>query len=500
MRSTVPSRCRGARRSTGSLAVWLGAVLGVAADSFAAPGLRLLEPVMGNAGSWRVGIALEDSTPLSDERAARIALLHADRLAPDPVPWREVPGPRALLGGILQVEHAGAVQPSVAAFYAARETVPPAPVTVRTAGELRAAVGAALPGARILLAPGTYSGGFYFANLKGAPGMPIVLAAADPQDPPRILGGANGMHFTDPEWVELQDLVFSGATGNGLNIDDGGSFGTPARQVVLRRLRVSDVGPQGNRDGIKLSGVVNFRVEDCTLERWGLGGSAIDMVGCHDGVIVGNVLRHSAAAAGAGANGVQAKGGTRGVVIRRNRIEHAGARALNIGGSTGLEFFRPALQAGEDHWEAKDIRVEGNTLVGSTAPVAFVGVDGAVVRFNTIYRPERWAIRILQETTATGFVPCRNGVFSDNLVVFHSTQWSSGGVNVGANTAPETFQFARNWWYCLDAPARSRPSLPVAETAGTYGQSPQFRDAENGDLRLQPGSPAAAVGAEALSE
>jgi hypothetical protein len=165
-----------------------------------------------------------------------------------------------------------------------------------------------------------------------------------------------------------------------------------------------------------------------------------------------------------------------------------------------LEYFRPPLLAGTDHWEAKDIRVEGNTFIGSTVPVAFVGVDTAVVRYNTIYRPERWALRILQETTAAGFVPCRNGVFADNIVAFHSTQWASGGVNTGPNTAPATFQFASNWWYCLDDPARSWPTLPVAEMSGVYGLNPQFSDAVNGDLRLQPGSPASRVGAEALPD
>ena len=32
--------------------------------------------------------------------------------------------------------------------------------------------------------------------------------------------------------------------------------------------------------------------------------------------------------------------------------------------------------------------------------MAFVGVDGSVVRYNTIYRPEKWVVRILQENTA----------------------------------------------------------------------------------------------------
>ena len=51
-------------------------------------------------------------------------------------------------------------------------------------------------------------------------------------------------------------------------------------------------------------------------------------------------------------------------------------------------------------------------------------------------------------------------VTADNLVVFRSDRWAEGGVNVGAGTASETFTFARNWWYCLDQPTRSRPQLP----------------------------------------
>ena len=38
-------------------------------------------------------------------------------------------------------------------------------------------------------------------------------------------------------------------------------------------------------------------------------------------------------------------------------------------------------------------------------PVAFVGVDGATVRHNTIYRPRRWGLRILQENRAAGLRP-----------------------------------------------------------------------------------------------
>ena len=372
-----------------------------------------------------------------------------------------------------------------------RESVGPVRHVEDAAG-LKEAVAQAQPGARIELNPGEYGGGHFFTNLRGEPGRPIVIAAADPEDPPRFSGGGECLHLVEPAYVELHDLTLNGASNNSLNIDDGGSFDTPAHHVVLKGLKVSDVGPSGNRDGIKLSGLTDFRVEDCVVERWGDGGSGVDMVGCHRGEIVGCTFRHGDAA---GSNSIQAKGGTRDVVVRRNRFEHGGHRAVNIGGNTGLQFFRPRPEG----FEARDIRVEGNLFIGSTAPVAFVGVDGAVVRFNTIYRPVRWVLRILQETKGPGFVPCRNGVFSDNLIAFRTDELART-VNIGPDTAPETFRFERNFWYAVDDPSQSAPDLPTPEVGGVAGLDPLFVDAEGGDLRLTPDSPAGDVGAFALPE
>jgi hypothetical protein len=272
--------------------------------------------------------------------------------------------------------------------------------------------------------------------------------------------------------VELSHLVFTNLAQNGLNIDDGSATNPPAsaREITLAHLRVSDIGGDGNHDGIKLSGVWDFRVRACSVERWGTrGGSAIDLVGCHRGLIESNLFRHVSPEP-PNCTGVQGKGGTSEIVIRRNRFESAGGRSINIGGSTGLEFFRPPLVAGQEHAEARNITVEGNTFIGSTAPIAFVGVDGATVRFNTIENPSRWVMRILQETKAPGFVACRNGVFTDNTILFQSSQWNSGGVNIGGGVATDTFQFARNWWLCADRPERSRPQLPTTEDGGTYGR------------------------------
>jgi hypothetical protein len=356
---------------------------------------------------------------------------------------------------------------------------------------LREALAQAEPGTTVYVAPGTYEGGVYLSNLQGTEDAPIVIAGADPQNPPVIEGGGNCLHLVNATHVELRDLVLRAATGNGLNIDDGGDYSSPAHHITLRRLRVEQIGPDGNRDGIKLSGVDDFRVLDCTIDRWGTGGSAIDMVGCHRGLIEDCTFRHEPGLNGG--TGPQTKGGSSEIVIRGNLFEHAGSRAVNIGGSTGLQFFRPEPRG----YEAKDITVEGNVFVGSLAAVAFVGCDGATVRFNTIYKPRKWALRILQETREEGFVPCRDGVFTDNIIVFGSDAWSEGGVNIGPGTAPETFTFARNVWYCVDDPDRG-PRLPTEERDGLVGEDPLLADPESGDFSLQQTSPAEGRGHTAL--
>jgi hypothetical protein len=364
-------------------------------------------------------------------------------------------------------------------------------VRVRTRDELQQAVAAAKPGTKIALAPGNYAGGLSFAGLRGEKDRPIILAAEDPTKPPVIEGGNSCLHLSDPANVELHDLVFTKGRGNGLNIDDGGSPETPAEHVVLRGLTVRDIGSDRNHDAIKLSGLVDFRIESCTVERWGKSGSGIDMVGCARGIVTGCTFREGDKI---NANGVQMKGGSNDVTIRDCRFENAGGRAVNLGGSTGLPYFRPKPQG----YEAKDLVVEDCTFIGSMAPIAFVGVDGAVVRHNTFYRPTRWLLRILQENQDPQFEPCRNGRFTNNIVAFQSDELSTLA-NVGPKTAPETFRFADNFWYCLDAPDRTQRMvrLPTAEANGTYGEDPRFVNPAGMDLKTAEGSPAANFGPRA---
>ena len=373
----------------------------------------------------------------------------------------------------------------------------PAPTGIAVAAgdgdSFRAAVEAAGPGDRIEVPPGEYGNGYFFTGLRGTAGNPIVIAATDPDDPPTFSGGVEGIHLIQPQYVELINLRFSDQSGNGLNIDDGGDSERPARQIVLQGLEVIDVGPDGNHDGIKLSGLIDFKVEDCTVARWGRSGSGIDLVGCHQGTITGCTFRHGD---DAGSSGIQIKGGSADILVRSNHFEHSGSRAINIGGSTGLQFFRPRPYAG---YEAARITVEGNVFVGSTAPVAFVSADGAAFRFNTLFRPTGWVLRILQENLTEGFIPCRDGVVTDNLILFRSDELRTV-VNIGPDTESGTFQFARNLWFALDNPSASTPELPSVEVDGVVGVDPKLSDPLAGDFLPTADSPDVVhrVGAHAL--
>jgi hypothetical protein len=330
---------------------------------------------------------------------------------------------------------------------------------------LRAALREAGPGTRIVIAAGRYQPGVLVRNLQGTAGQPVVIEGADPKDPPVFEGGSVAWQLSDCAYVTMRNISVRRQRHNGINIDDGGTFDTPSHHIVLEDLRVAEIGPKGNYDGIKLSGVDDFVVRRSTVEGW--GGQAIDMVGCHRGLIGDCTFRGRPGFSQD--TGPQTKGGCSDITIRGCFFAGAGGRAVHLGGSTGMNYFRPKGAL----YEAKNIRVEGCVFVGSDAPVAFTGVDGAVFRYNTIYRPTRWVLRILQETRAPGFAPCRNGRFEHNLIVFRRGELNAM-VNVGPNTQPETFTFADNWWYCQDRPEASRPQLPAAETGGIYGVDPQL--------------------------
>ena len=109
--------------------------------------------------------------------------------------------------------------------------------------------------------------------------------------------------------------------------------------------------------------------------------------------------------------------------------------------------------------------------LGGECAVAFTGATECDFRFNMIEQPEKWVLRILPEQRDARFARCGNNRLTNNIVVFKSSKVRTI-VNIGPDTEPKTFEFRSNHWFASDAPGRSRPELPVAETAGGYSFNP----------------------------
>lgn len=303
------------------------------------------------------------------------------------------------------------------------------------------------PGDTILCFDASIPGGMNVSNKHGSKDKWIYLLAADQNI--AIVGGNNSIQFSDCSFIQIEGFTFQSQTGNGLNIDDGGSFDSPTHHIRIKNCQFKKLASNGNNDHLKLSGLDSFFVENCQFENGSSNGSGIDMVGCHEGIISQCEFSNM------GSNAIQAKGGSAFIFITRNKFNNAGARAMNIGGSTGLEFFRPQDATSEAH----DITVIANLIIGSEAAVAFVGCRNVKVSNNTLINPDKWVLRILQETVdPLRFLPCGENQFYNNVVIINEKV--NIIANIGPNTEANTFQFLNNIWYKSTQPSWAGPQLP----------------------------------------
>ena len=350
------------------------------------------------------------------------------------------------------------------------------------------------PGTEIRLQPGVHAGGAFLYNAQGTAEFPIWIRGADPENRPVLSGGSEGLHLVRPRYLCVENLEMHGAAFNGINCDDGGDVSDPnaAGMLLFRNLFLHDIGGSGNQDGLKLSGIRNFSVRDTEIVRCGGAGSGsgIDMVGCHHGLIQGG---HFSDFTG---NAIQIKGGSTDIELRQSVISNAGHRGVNIGGSTGFEFFRPPLSETVPNVEAADIRIFANLFIGSTTTVAFVGSVDCVVANNTIIEPARWVFRVLQETTSSGpyiFRPCAEGAFLNNLIYYNHAQLARY-VNEGPGTDPASFSVHNNLWFAYDQPGATPWPLPGSAMNNRFGQDPLFLNGAAADYRITVLSPAATNG------
>ncbi|WP_217602201.1 right-handed parallel beta-helix repeat-containing protein [Chitinophaga sp. GbtcB8] len=344
--------------------------------------------------------------------------------------------------------------------------------------DIAAAATEARPGDTILLYNGSYSGNQDLQHLKGSPGKWIYIIAKK-RSAVVYEGGNFAWHGSDVAYLHIEGIVFTKQTGNGLNFDDGSSYSTPAHHIVLQHCTFRDMAANGNNDLLKLSGVDDLIVQQCTFLNGAAGGSGIDMVGCHRSIIRQCHFENM------GANAIQMKGGSSDILIEACRFQNAGGRAINLGGSTGTAFFRPA----DANYEATDLKVQSCVFTGSGVPVAFAGCTRSSVVNNTICKPARWVIRILQENKDTiRFVKCSDNIFRNNLIYVDDQLRLA--CSTGPGTVPESFIFSNNLWFQTGNPAW-KPQLPVAEHHSITGKDPLLR----GDYSIPDDSPAAGAGA-----
>jgi Right handed beta helix region len=330
------------------------------------------------------------------------------------------------------------------------------------------------PGDTLRVAPGEYDGGVEIRNLNGKGYALITIEGMEWGYPPLFKGGNDGIHLIDCNYVRLSNLKIQDTRCNGLNIDDGGiaSMATPSTNIFLEGLVVQGAGGDGNNDAIKMSGVQHFRIQNCNLTGW--GGSGIDMVGCAYGRVTG--CRFTGKKGFRQANGVQIKGGSHTILVDRCYFWNAAKRVINLGGNTGLQYFRPHVV----DFEAKNIEVAGNIFLGGGTTLAFVTSQHGFFHNNAILYPTGWVLRILQESNDPRFKPCGTGAFVRNIIVVAHGRFKTF-MNIGRGTAPQSFLIAENLWY--DMSGRRIPAFPIHESNGVYQLDPEV-SGRNGAIRF----------------
>jgi hypothetical protein len=199
--------------------------------------------------------------------------------------------------------------------------------------------------------------------------------------------------------------------------------------------------------------------------------------------------------------GVQFKGGSADIVVAANHFRNTGWRGVNMGGSTGQQFFRPLPSRRDVNAEAARVRVFGNVFEGGEAAASFTGCVNCSFTHNTVVNPSKWALRILQEAVSGGgytFAPASAGLITGNIFYFRRADLNTGeDINVGPNTESSSFVLNGNLWFAHDDSRASGPRLPTfrGKNADTLvGRDPRFVNAGAGDFRLLADSPARGAG------
>lgn len=320
---------------------------------------------------------------------------------------------------------------------------------------IQEAAAVATPGTFIQLGPGLHATNQFVADLRGTPQAPIWIGGVYGTFP-RIAGGSEGLHLTRPAYVVIQNLEVGGQTMAAINIDDGVAHAGDSHHVALTGVYLHDVIGDVSSTCVRASGIDDFSVRDSIIGRCFTG---VDQVGVHRGVVARNLVYSTQISA------LRVRGGSTDVDLRQNRLRDGG-NALQLGGTTPLALFRPAVSSSMPNAEARRVRAFDNAIYSDiAAAITFDGCIDCLAAHNLVYGEPQGLVSIRQSTPSQGdyvFEPTRNGRVINNAFV-----WSAGflvtQVDAAPLTEPSTFTFSHNAWFCYDVPSLSTPTLPVSE-------------------------------------
>lgn len=306
---------------------------------------------------------------------------------------------------------------------------PAAEIVVSTSAQLSQAAREARPGDRIAVAPGGYPG--VVIHARGTRALPIVIEPLDLASPPVFSGM---IYAPSCSWVKFKGLIIrigDDTLANGINADDSAS-GIPAQGLAFYHVRFE----VQNGSGLKLAGVDEFSVRECTFSSWSQTG--LDLVGCHRGLIENCRFDTSRGVY----HGIQIKGGSSDILVRGCRFEGPAERWINIGGGTDADLFRPH----DADYEAARVNVESNSIYGGQSAIAFDAAIDSAARMNILAEQQQFVFRILNSARSrAGFRGCRDGIIERNLVSYRSDR-IEGVFNLGYGAAWSSFRLAGNVW------------------------------------------------------
>ena len=360
------------------------------------------------------------------------------------------------------------------------------------------AISKAEPGTAVRIMPGTYTTSIYTEKLYGTEENPIWIGGIPGQERP-VFDGA-GVQIVKGAYIIIHDLEvkdIAGATGTGIHVNDGGDIKWPSEthHFIFRNLYVHDITYQN----FKFAGLSYSWIFDCEVSWETLGQSAgLDYVGCHYTTIAYNYFHDLKGV------GIQLKGGSFEADIYGNLFINAGARAINMGGSTGEQFFRPYLVKDGTMYEGRYLRAYSNIFIGGGSTFSFVCSTDCYAVNNTVIRPKNQIFRILNEDGGNHLKLGNNGRPHNNTVsnniFYYGNDLTGEAINISFELTKDdkkSFIMQNNLFYNADNKSASRPyNIGDFKHDGTIAKDPLFEDVLNNNFDLASDSPAAAAGSE----